>query len=248
MDINVYTTLEEMAAAAAKAAAAVLKSTLIRKNRIRLIAATGNAQLSFWEKLYRLDGIDWKRITLFHLDEYVGIAKDHPASFAGYIEKRIVDKVHPGKVYLIDGNACEPDAERKRISSVITESPVDIAFVGIGENGHLAFNDPPADFETEAPYLIVALDERCRQQQVGEGWFKSLADVPRKAFSMSIRQIMKTVTIFAIVPEKRKAEAVANCLSQKVEVTPAYPASILKNHPNCRIFLDKDSASLLHIY
>jgi glucosamine-6-phosphate deaminase len=246
MNIDVYATTEEMAAAAAQAAASVLKDALARKERIRLIAATGSAQLAFLEHLYGTTGIDWKRVTLFHLDEYVGIAKTHPASFAGYIQTRIADKLHPGELCLIDGEAREPEAERRRVSSAITEAPVDIAFVGIGENGHLAFNDPPADFTTEEPYLIVDLDERCRRQQVGEGWFKTLEEVPRQAFSMSIRQIMKTAAIFAIVPEKRKAEAVANCLSQKAEVTAAHPASILKNHQNCRIFLDRESASLLH--
>ncbi|HOV39344.1 MAG TPA: glucosamine-6-phosphate deaminase [Spirochaetales bacterium] len=245
MNLYVYETEQEMAAAAAEKAAEVLKQALAKKPTIRLIAATGNAQFKFLEKLYEKKDIDWRRITLFHLDEYIGISKDHPASFARYIQERIVDKLHPGKAFLIDGSARDVEAERKRISALVSEAPVDVAFVGIGENGHLAFNDPPADFETSEPYIIVNLDERCRTQQVGEGWYRSLDEVPRQAFSMSIKQIMKTACILAIVPEKRKAEAVFNCLSEKASVSPLHPASILKTHPNAHIFLDKDSASLL---
>ncbi|MFA6508652.1 MAG: 6-phosphogluconolactonase, partial [Treponemataceae bacterium] len=233
------------ASAAAEKAAEILGRALVGKKSVRLIAATGNAQLKFLNQLRKRKDIDWSRITLFHLDEYIGIGKEHPASFAGYIQEKIVDSFHPGKAYLLNGVASSPEAERKRVSALVAETPVDVAFVGIGENGHLAFNDPPADFETEEPYIIVDLDERCRNQQVGEGWFLGMDDVPKQAFSMSIKQIMKSAHIIAIVPEKRKAEAVSLCLAKDAELTPKHPASILKSHSHVDIYLDKDSASLL---
>jgi glucosamine-6-phosphate deaminase len=245
MNLHICASEAAMAAAAADKAALVLNRALGEKKAVRLIAATGNAQFKFLEELYGRNDIDWNRITLFHLDEYVGLPKTHPASFAGYIQARIVDRLRPGKANLIDGSAPDPEAERRRISALVAEAPVDVAFVGIGENGHLAFNDPPADFETEEPYVIVNLDERCRMQQVGEGWYKSLAEVPKRAFSMSIKQIMKCSAIIAIVPEKRKAEAVRDCLSKGAKISPDHPASILQKHPDVHVYLDADSSSLL---
>jgi len=245
MNIYKHDSESAMARAAAEKAAFALNRALGRKKEVRLVAATGNAQFKFLEELYERKDIDWKRVTLFHLDEYVGLPKTHPASFAGYIQERIVDRLHPGKAVLLDGSAKDPEAERRRVSALLAEAPADVAFVGIGENGHLAFNDPPADFSTDEPYIIVDLDERCRLQQVGEGWYGSLDEVPTRAFSMSIRQIMKCSTIIAIVPEKRKAEAVRNCLGKSVKVSPERPSSILKNHPDVHIYLDADSASLL---
>ena len=245
MNLYIHESESAMAQAAAEKAAFALNRALKEKKTVRLIAATGNAQFKFLEKLYERKDIDWSRITLFHLDEYVGLPKTHPASFAGYIQERIVDKLKPGRAVLVDGTAPDAEAERKRVSALVAEAPVDVAFVGIGENGHLAFNDPPADFDTEEPYLIVKLDERCRKQQVGEGWYKNLDEVPTRAFSMSIRQIMKCATILAIVPEKRKAEAVKNCLAKHAEISPKHPASMLKKHPDVHVFLDADSASLL---
>ena len=245
MNLHVHESEASLAAAAAELASAVLNRALGAKKTVRLIAATGNAQFKFLERLYERTDIDWNRVTLFHLDEYVGLPRTHPASFAGYVQSRLVERLLPGKAFLIDGSAPDPEAERRRISALVAEAPVDVAFVGIGENGHLAFNDPPADFETEEPYLIVDLDERCRLQQVGEGWYPDLAAVPRQAFSMSIRQIMKCATILAIVPEKRKAEAVQKCLSKSAKVSPDRPASVLKSHPDVHVFLDSDSASLL---
>lgn len=245
MNIHIHDSESAMARAAAEKAAFALNRALGSKKEVRLVAATGNAQFKFLEELYARKDIDWKRISLFHLDEYVGLPKTHPASFAGYIQERIVDKLHPGRAVLLDGSAKDPEAERKRVSSLLAEAPADVAFVGIGENGHLAFNDPPADFETEEPYIIVDLDERCRLQQVGEGWYKGLDEVPTRAFSMSIRQIMKSSTIIAIVPEKRKAEAVRNCLAKDAAISPKHPSSILKKHSDAHIYLDADSASLL---
>ncbi|HDN84788.1 MAG TPA: glucosamine-6-phosphate deaminase, partial [Candidatus Aerophobetes bacterium] len=172
-----------------------------------------------------------------------GIPEDHPASFRRYLRERLIDKVHPGIVYLINGDARDPEKECQRLNKIISEREIDVAFVGIGENGHLAFNDPPADFETEKPYIIVELDEACRRQQLGEGWFKSLDEVPKRAISMSIKQIMKSKNIICTVPDERKARAVKNCLEG--EVSPYYPASILRKHKSVFLFLDKDSAKLL---
>ncbi|GAB4367661.1 MAG: glucosamine-6-phosphate deaminase [Spirochaetales bacterium] len=245
MELLVFDTQKEMAAAAAEKAAEILKDALERKPVVRLIAATGNSQLEFLAHLRKRTDVDWKRVVLFHLDEYVGLGPDHPASFVGYIQREIVNHLPLKEVHFINGKAKDPETERKRLCRLASEAPMNLVFVGIGENGHLAFNDPPADFETEEPYLIVELDERCRKQQVGEGWFPSLEAVPKQAFSMSIKQILKTDTILCICPEKRKAEAVRNCLGKDREVSPLYPASALKLHSRTYVFLDRDSASLL---
>jgi glucosamine-6-phosphate deaminase len=191
----------------------------------------------------RAPGIDWPRAVFFHLDEYVGLPEAHPASFRRYLKERIVDRVHPGAFHFIDGEAQDPGAECRRVGAVLARHPVDAAFVGIGENGHLAFNDPPADFETGEPYIVVTLDEACRRQQLGEGWFARLEDVPARAISMSIRQILKSREVLCIVPDARKARAVRDCLQGPVSRD--HPASILQRHPRTTVFLDAASAALL---
>lgn len=228
-------------------AAADLGSTVIRdaidhNGRARIVAATGTSQLDFLDTLTKTSGIDWQRVELFHLDEYIGLPITHPASFRKFLTERLIRKTGITKYHFLDGNAA-PDDVIRRVSAALVSVPVDVAFVGIGENGHLAFNDPPADFETEEPYLIVKLDEACRQQQVSEGWFATLSEVPRQAISMSIRQILKAKEILAIVPEARKSPAVKACLEG--EITPMVPASALRMHPNATIYLDMDSAALL---
>ena len=197
------------------------------------------------EELVKIKEIDWSKTEMFHLDEYAGLPQTHGASFRKYLIERLINKVHPAKVNLIQGDAKDIHKEIDRINKLISAAPIDVAFVGIGENGHLAFNDPPADFETEKPYILVNLDEKCRKQQVGEGWFKSIDEVPKQAISMSIKQIMKSKNIICTVPDLRKAEAVNNCLSKDKPISNIYPSSILKKHPNVFVFLDKDSASLL---
>jgi glucosamine-6-phosphate deaminase len=183
---------------------------------------------------------------MFHLDEYVGLPDTHNASFRKYLKERFVNKVGILKdVFFIDGDKPDPYSECRNLNEIISNFPIDIAFVGIGENGHLAFNDPPADFEVEDPYLVVDLDEKCRKQQLGEGWFSSLEEVPARAISMSIKQIMKSKRIICTVPDQRKAEAVKNCLEN--EVANLFPASILQKHPNCSIYLDRESSSLLSV-
>ena len=242
MMIQVFNDKFSLARAAATRAAATLKQTLAERGQARIIAATGASQLEFLEELTAMQGIDWPQVEMFHLDEYAGLSADHPASFRRYLRERLIAKTGITRYHLIDG---ETDAAgtARRVGAELAAAPVDIAFVGIGENGHLAFNDPPADFETEEPYLIVDLDEMCRRQQVGEGWFASLDEVPRQAISMSIRQILKTREILVVVPDARKANAVKACLEG--EIAPLAPASILRRHANARVYLDRDSAALL---
>jgi glucosamine-6-phosphate deaminase len=243
METLVFETKAEMAAAAATRAAGALRAAIADKGRARAIAATGASQFEFLDALCAAPGIDWSRVVLFHLDEYVGLPDTHLASFRRYLRERIVERVRPGSFHFLAGDAPDPAAECRRVGALLREQPVDVAFVGIGENGHLAFNDPPADFDTEEPYLVVELDEACRRQQLGEGWFPSLADVPRRAISMSIRQILKAQEILCVVPDRRKADAVRACLEE--EVSPLRPASILRTHARTTLYLDRDSASLL---
>jgi len=243
MEIHKAATKKETSQAAARLAAATLNQAIQTNGKACFVAATGASQFDFLEALTADPSIDWSKTTMFHLDEYVGLPETHPASFRRYLRERLVDIVRPGTVHFIQGDRDNPQAECDRLNRRISQGAVDVAFVGIGENGHLAFNDPPADFETEAPYIVVNLDEACRKQQVGEGWFVGVNDVPGQAISMSIRQIMKAKVIVCTVPDKRKAQAVRDCLEG--DVTPERPASILQRHPNAHIFLDADSASLL---
>jgi glucosamine-6-phosphate deaminase len=243
MDIRVFDTKQELGRAAAERAKAAIGEAIARSGEARVIAATGASQFEFLDALTAAPGIDWGRVEMFHLDEYVGLPDTHPASFRRYLRERIVQRVHPRAFHYLAGDAEDPAAECRRVGALLARAPVDVAFVGIGENGHLAFNDPPADFETEEPYLVVDLDEACRRQQLGEGWFPGLADVPRRAISMSIRQILKAREILCVVPDARKAKAVNECLEG--EVSPLHPSSILRTHPKTTVYLDRDSASLL---
>ena len=230
--------LGEMAAAQAESA---IRRAIAERGSARIIAATGASQFEFLEALTQAR-LDWERIELFHLDEYVGLPIEHPASFRKYLMERLIQKTGIQKYHLLDGEA-DPDEVIRDVGSVLAAAPIDVAFTGIGENGHLAFNDPPADFETEQPYLLVTLDEACRRQQVGEGWFTSLAEVPRKAISMSIRQILKSREIICIAPDTRKASAAKACFEG--EISPMAPASILRTHDRATVYLDADSSALL---
>lgn len=233
----------ETSKAAAEAASTKLCNAIEANGQASFIVATGASQFDFLGSLTSDDDIDWSKTTMFHLDEYIGIPHTHPASFCKYLQERLVDVVHPGTVHFLNGSADNPQDECDRLNQLILEHQIDVAFVGIGENGHLAFNDPPADFETEVPYIVVELDEACRLQQVGEGWFNGLEDVPTHAISMSINHIMKSKSIICTVPDERKAEAVRNCIQG--DITPMHPASILQNHNDCIVYLDNGSASLL---
>lgn len=243
MKIEVFKTKEVCGVAAADRGVDLLKQAIRANGRASFIVATGSSQFDFIQALTKKEGIDWRLTTMYHLDEYIGMGADHPASFRRYLKERLVDVVHPGTVHLIQGEADDPAAECRRINHIISQDKIDVAFVGIGENGHLAFNDPPADFDTEEPYIIVTLDDACRRQQFGEGWFASLEEVPNTAISMSIQQIMKSEAIICTVPDKRKARAVKQCFEG--EISPMYPASILRKHPRALVYLDEAAASLL---
>jgi len=240
--LRVFETSTELAAAAASDAAAAIRDALVVRGRARIIAATGASQIAFLDRLVREPDVDWTRVELFHLDEYVGLPADHPASFRRYLQERLIQPTGMRTYHLLDGQA-DPREVCRAVGAELQRAPIDAAFAGIGENGHLAFNDPPADFVSEDPYIVVELDERCRLQQVGEGWFAGLADVPRTAISMTVRQILRARAIFSVVPDRRKAEAVHACVDGPV--SPMAPASILQTHPNTTIYLDRDSASLL---
>ncbi|HEX5476066.1 MAG TPA: glucosamine-6-phosphate deaminase [Vicinamibacterales bacterium] len=242
MRVRLFDATEKMALDAADQAARSIRAALAARGSARIIAATGASQFRFLAALTRAPEIDWSRVELFHLDEYIGLPADHPASFRRFLLDRLIRPAGIHQYHLLDGEA-DPDEVCAEVGRALQAAPVDVAFAGIGENGHLAFNDPPADFDTDRPYLVVGLDEACRRQQVGEGWFPSLADVPAMAISMSIRQIMAAAEILCIVPESRKARAVQAVLEG--EVTPAVPASILRRHPNTTLYLDRDSASRL---
>lgn len=232
----------QMAKAAADYAASLLKDAIALRGKARFIAATGASQLEFLACLTSRRDVDWSRTELFHLDEYIGLQPSHGASFVKYIRERIIEPAGIRYYTLLDPGT-DPETLVRGVSRLLTAEPIDVAFVGIGENGHLAFNDPPADFESRAPYLIVQLDEACRRQQVGEGWFNSLDEVPQKAISMSVRQILEAREILCIVPDQRKAQAVAAALEGPV--TPNVPASILQTHPRVTVYLDSPSAALL---
>ena len=231
-----------MSRAAARHASRTLRDAIARGGLARIVAATGASQFEFLAALTRAPGIDWARVEMFHLDEYVALSIEHPASFRKYLLDRLIEPTGIRRYHLLDG---ERDAARvaERTGRELAAADVDVAFVGIGENGHLAFNDPPADFATERPYIIVTLDEACRRQQVGEGWFKSVDEVPAQAISMSVRQILKSLEIICVVPDARKADAVQACVHG--EVSPMAPASILRTHANTTLYLDRDSAARL---
>jgi glucosamine-6-phosphate deaminase len=242
LNIKIFPSKTELAQNAANDAAATICETISQRGEVRILAATGASQFDFLEALTKAPGIDWKRVEMFHLDEYVGLSDEAPASFCKYLRERLIDKVGLGKYHLLNGAQAPADVI-ERVSAEIRKAPIDIAFAGVGENGHLAFNDPPADFDTEEAYMVVDLDEDCRKQQLGEGWFPTLADVPRQAISITIKQLMKAKEILCIVPDARKANAIKACFD--AEVSPATPASILQRHPNATLYLDGESARLL---
>ncbi len=244
MVLKVFTDRVSLGKAAADQAATALRRAIREHGQARVIAATAASQFEFLDALTKAPNIDWQQVELFHLDEYIGLPITHPGSFRKMLLEQLIQKTGITRYHLLDGDGDTdaPDVVR-RASAALASAPVDIAFVGIGENGHLAFNDPPADFTTEEPYLIVSLDEACRLQQVGEAWFADISRVPTQAISMSVRQILKAKEILAVVPGPRKAQAVKACFEG--EISPITPASILRTHPNATIYLDKDSAALL---
>lgn len=242
MKLKIFEDKRSLSEAAAQQASAILRATIAKQGRARIVAATGASQLDFLDTLTKSAGIDWSRVEMFHLDEYVGLPITHGASFRKYLLENLISKTGISNYHLLDGES-NPDEVIRRVGKELLSAPIDVAFVGIGENGHLAFNDPPADFQTDEPYLIVELDEACRRQQVGEGWFANISEVPQRAISMSVRQILKAKEIVAVVPDARKAQAVKACMEG--EISPAAPVSILRTHAATTLYLDRKSAALL---
>ena len=243
MPVLVFESNEALGARAADDLAAILIRAIAEQGQASLILATGNSQLKFMEALRVKEGIDWPKVVVFHMDEYLGMSDQHPASFPKYIREKLTDYVHPRTFYAMRGDAPDVQAEMARYRDLLAQYPADVCVLGIGENGHLAFNDPPADFETEAVIHVVELDERCRLQQVGEGHFATLADVPRQALSLTVPALLAAKRVLGVVPETRKAKAVRAALQGPV--TPDCPASILRTGSHVTLYLDRDSAALL---
>jgi len=242
MKIYIVENPTQLGKAAGQLAAQLIRQSIEKNGGANIILATGTSQFETLNQLIKED-IPWNKVSLFHLDEYIGLPESSRGSFRTYLKERFIQKIASLKeIHLIDGEA-DPGEVCKRLGEEIKKRSIDLALVGIGENGHLGFNDPPADFEIEEPFIIVSLDEQCRQQQFGEGWFKKIEDVPRRAITMSIRQIMKSGQIICSVPEFRKAQAVTDCL--EAPVSKWHPASILQTHQHCFCFLDKSSSVLL---
>lgn len=244
MHIHISSSESEAGKRAAQKGADAIGAAIQARGEASIILATGASQFEVLDALVDIPGIDWSCTTIFHLDEYIGIEATHSASFIRYLQERFIARVPAVKDFVaINGNAANIDLEIQRISSITSKFNIDVAFVGIGENGHLAFNDPPADFDTDAPFIRVELDKKCRTQQSNEGWFATFEDVPSQAISMSIKQITKSSTIICTVPDERKAQAVKAALEG--EITNLCPASVLQTHANTFFFLDTAAAKLL---
>lgn len=241
MVISISDNKEDLGKKAAQKGAEFINKAISENGIANIIVATGASQFEMLNELVK-ENVDWSKVRAFHLDEYIGVSETHPASFRKYLKERFVDIVNPMEFNYVNGSI-NPDEECKRLEKIISNYPIDLAFVGIGENSHLAFNDPPADFEIEDAYLVVELNEACRRQQMGEGWFANLIDVPEKAISMSIKQIMKSKTIICCAPDARKAKAIKMTLEGHISAE--IPASIMRNHADTWLYLDKDSASLI---
>jgi len=243
MLIKVFHDKPSLGKAAAEQAATAIRRAIAERGQARIVAATAASQLEFLDALTHTPGIAWQKVEAFHLDEYVGLPVTHPGSFRKMLLEQLIRKTGITRYHLLEGDAADLGKVVRIVGEALASAPIDIAFLGIGENGHIAFNDPPADFEAEDPYIIVNLDEACRQQQVGEAWFADISQVPKQAISMSARQILKAKEILAVVPDTRKAQAVKLCFEGNI--SPMAPASILRTHPNAIVYLDKNSAALL---
>jgi len=243
MNVRIFADKNTMAGQAAQDGAALIRTAIAERGEANIIVATGASQLEMFSHLVQVEDVDWHRVTAFHLDEYVGLPVTHPGSFRLYLWRQFVSRL-PVPLQAFHFLDAERDctAECQRVGDLITKHPIDVAFIGIGENAHVAFNDPPADFNTEDPYILVTLDEACRRQQHGEGWFESLDDVPNKAITMSVRQILKSKNIVCTVPDERKAVAVRDALEGPI--TSDVPASILQEHPSTTLYLDQPAATL----
>ncbi len=243
MQMKVFSTADVLSQAAAHLISEEIEELLSKQDQVTIVFSTGSSQLKFFDHLI-LEKVDWAKVRMFHLDEYINLPETHEASFRKYLTEKFIDQVGPLKeVYLVDGNQ-DPATEIARLSKALKAYPIDIGLIGIGGNAHIAFNDPPANFSTTEAFHVVNLEDRCKLQQVEEGWFAEIGDVPDQAISMTIRQIMQCKLILSIVPYLSKAEAVLKTL-ETPDPTPEIPATILKTHPNFHLYLDEDSASLL---
>ncbi|HZQ51219.1 MAG TPA: glucosamine-6-phosphate deaminase [Bryobacteraceae bacterium] len=241
--VQIYASPAELGLAAAQRAATLISRAIEAHGRARVIAATGNSQIPLAEALVK-QPVDWKAVEFFHMDEYSGISANHPSSFRYWIRTRLEEKIHPGKMFYLEGDAADLNAEIERYSKLLLEAPIDVAFVGFGENGHIAFNDPPvADFNDPVQVKQVVLEEACRRQQAGEGHFRDMASVPEKAVTITCPGLFRAKSWVSCVPERRKAEAVRNALEGPI--SEKCPASIVRRHPDVYVYLDRESASLL---
>ncbi len=242
--MRVFPTIAELGAAAAERAAILINEAIAQHGKARIMVATGNSQMAFIDALSALPGIDWKAVEVFHMDEYVGLAPTHSASFRRWIRERVELKVLPGRIEYLQGDAADIDAELKRYAAMLEEAPIDVGFVGFGENGHIAFNDPPvADFLDPLTVKRVQLDDACRRQQAGEGHFPDFDTVPQEAITVTCSGLFRIAAWVSVVPERRKAEAVRGALLGPIST--ACPASLIRQHPNAVLYLDRESASLL---
>ena len=241
--VHTFQSNDDLGKRAADDLASLLEQIIHEQGSAAIVLATGNSQLAFMKSLRARTGMDWGKVLVFHMDEYLGMSSEHPASFARFIREKVTDLVHPKAFFPIRGDAPDVEAELKRYSDLLRRYPPDVCVLGIGENGHLAFNDPPADFETKDIMHIVNLDEKCRTQQVNEGHFTTLGQVPKQAFSMTVPALLAARHVLAVVPESRKAVAVKAALEGPL--SPNCPASILRTQPRVTMYLDKESASLL---
>lgn len=244
LPVRIFASLPDLAAAAADDATQVLTAAIARRGRARAIIATGNSQDLFLEQLTRRPGIDWQKVELFHMDEYLGMPMTHRASFRKYLKERVFDRVNPAQAHYLEGDALEPLKAIRAYAAALAAAPIDLCCLGIGENGHIAFNDPDvADFEDPEPIKLVKLDEKCRLQQVGEGHFPQLDAVPSYAITLTVPTLCRVGRMIAVVPERRKAEAVQAALEGPV--TSRCPGSYLRQQAHCTLYLDPDSAALL---
>ncbi|MCL2544538.1 MAG: 6-phosphogluconolactonase [Clostridia bacterium] len=234
MDIFVFPDPQRLGEAAASEAARILRDAVGRRGKARIVLSTGASQFAVLDALTR-QSVPWAQVEMFHLDEYAGLPDTHRASFRRYLRERFIGVAHPGKAHLVDGT----QENMAALATAIRSEPVDLGLIGIGENAHIAFNDPPADFATREAYILVRLDERCKAQQVREKWFDSLADVPEQAVTMTVHQILQCERIISCVPFAVKAGAVRDTLQSPV--TPNIPATILKTHPHLWLYLDADA-------
>ena len=244
--VQIHASLEALGAAAARQAAGVIRDSIVQSGRARIVVATGNSQLALIDTLVRQDGVEWNRVDVFHMDEYVGISREHPASFRRWIRTRVEEKIRPGSMEYLEGDAPDLEAEMARYARLLSAGPIDLAFVGIGENGHIAFNDPAvADFEDVLMVKRVILDPDCRRQQVGEGHFENMDVVPREALTLTCPALFRARSWICSVPEARKAKAVRSALEGPISTI--CPGSLVRTHPNATVYLDTESSALLAI-